>query len=176
MKNFIYLFVIAVISVSCNSATNQGNMKAEANKARMQQFYDQVMNAHNPAMADSFCTADFLDHNPDPGRTGKGLADTKEGFAAFMAAYPDIKETTNFMIAQGDTVMAHITMTGTNSGSFAGMPPTNKQISIEGIDVVVLKDGKAAERWGFFDTMKMMEQLGLMPGPGAMPDSSMMKK
>ena len=68
--------------------------------------------------------------------------------------------------------MALVTMTGTNSGPMGQMPATNKQINVGGIDVLVIHDQKASERWGFFDTMKMMEQLGMMPAPGAAPDTS----
>jgi predicted ester cyclase len=56
-----------------------------------------------------------------------------------------------------------------------GMPPTNKQIHIDDIDVIRVVDGKAAEHWGFAEEMKMMQQLGLMPAPGAMPDTSKTK-
>jgi predicted ester cyclase len=77
------------------------------------------------------------------------------------------------MVAEGDKVMAHVTMTGTNSGPMMGMPATNKQVSVDGIDLIMIKDGKATERWGYFDTMKFMAQMGMMPPPGTMPDSMM---
>jgi steroid delta-isomerase-like uncharacterized protein len=176
MKNLLYIFVIAIIAASCNTTNNSGSMNADASKAKVQDFYDQVINAHNVAMIDSFCSADFVDHNPDPGRSGKGSDDLKASFKDFFTAYPDIHVKTNFMIVSGDTVMAHVTMTGTNSGAMGGMPATNKQVNIDGIDVIVIKDGKAAERWGFFDTMKMMQELGMMPAQGSMPQDSTMKK
>jgi steroid delta-isomerase-like uncharacterized protein len=174
MKNFACVLFIAAILYSCNNTTTMGSMNTDANKARIQSFYDQVINAHNPAMVDSFCTADFVDHNPDPGKSGKGIDDLKASFKDFFTGYPDIHEKTNFMIAEGDTVMAHVTLTGTNSGAFGNTPATNKQIDIDGIDVIVLKDGKATERWGFFDNTKMMQQLGMMPAMGQ--DTTKMKK
>jgi len=174
MKNFACLLFIAVIIYGCNTATTMGGMNTDANKARVQSFYDQVINAHSTDMIDSFCTADFTDHNPDPGRSGKGSDDLKASFKDFFTAYPDIHIKTNFMIAEGDTVMAHVSLTGTNSGAQGNMPATNKQVNIDGVDVIVLKDGKATERWGFFDTQKMMEQLGMMPAPGQQ-DSAMKK-
>jgi steroid delta-isomerase-like uncharacterized protein len=174
MKNLIYILVIAVCFASCNNMADQTAKNNEsANKERMKQFYEQVVNAHNADMVDSFCTADFIDHNPDMGRTGKGIDDLKASFKDFFAGFPDVHMTPDFMVAEGDKVVAHITVTGTNTGSMGNMPPTNKQVSIEGIDVIAIKDGKASERWGFFDNMKMMMQLGLMPEPGAMPDSTM---
>jgi steroid delta-isomerase-like uncharacterized protein len=175
MKKLIYIVVIAVMAASCNMPNNTGSMKAEANKAKTQRFYDEVINAHNVAAIDSFCSADFVDHNPDQGHTGKGIEELRSTFKEFFASFPDVHMTTNFMIAQGDTVMAYITMTGTNSGAMGNMPATNKQVSIDGIDVIAIKDGKAVERWGMFDNMKMMGELGMMPPPGAAPDSAMAK-
>jgi steroid delta-isomerase-like uncharacterized protein len=176
MKKLIYVFAVAVMAVSCKApVTNTGDSKAEVNKARMQQFYDEVLNAHSTAMLDSFCTVDFTDHNPDPGHTGKGMDDLKASFADFITAFPDIHVATNFIIAQGDTVVSHVTMSGTNSGMMSGMPATNKKFSMDGVDVVIIKDGKAVERWGFFDNMKMMKDLGMMPEAGAAPDSAMTK-
>jgi steroid delta-isomerase-like uncharacterized protein len=175
MKKFIYLIGLAFIIASCNKPMNNGNMKAEANKDRVQKFYEQVMNAHNPAMADSFCVDEFVDHNPDRGHSGKGIADLKAELSDFFASFPDVKFTPNFLTAEGDTVTVHMTIEGTNSGPMGGMPATNKPVSIEGIDIIVLKDGKATDRWGYFDMMKFMTQLGMMPEPGAPMDSSMKK-
>jgi hypothetical protein len=45
------------------------------------------------------------------------------------------------------------------------MAATNKTMSVDGIDIVVVKDGRGAERWGFFDTHKMMQDLGMMGEP-----------
>lgn len=172
MKNLIYLFLIAIIAASCNTADHSASTKAEANKVKFQKFYDDVLNAHNVAMVDSFCHPDFVDHNPDPNHTGKGTEDMKAALKEFFTAYPDLKIQTNFMIGQGDTIMSNITMSGTNSGPMGNMPATNKSFNIDGVDVIILKDGKAVERWGFFDMMKMMTQLGMMPEQGAMPDSA----
>jgi len=171
MKNLLPLIVIAGIFASCNTMNNGGNMTSNdntaKNEARVQAFYDQVINAHNIAMVDSFYQPEFVDHNPDPGHSGNGIEDLKSGFKDFFAAYPDIHAKANFMISKGDTVMAYLTMTGTNSGPMMGKPGTNKQINIDGIDIIAIKDGKATERWGFFDDMKMMQQLGMMPPPGS---------
>jgi predicted ester cyclase len=63
-------------------------------------------------------------------------------------------------------------MTGTNSGPMGGMPASNKPVSVDGIDIIVVKDGKAVERWGIFDNMKMMQDMGMMPQQGMMKDTT----
>jgi steroid delta-isomerase-like uncharacterized protein len=180
MKKLFYVLALAAIAASCNMPNNGGNMnsKAEANKAKTQQFYDQVFNGHNLAVIDSFCSPDFTDHNPDQGHSGKGIEDLRAQLKSFFESFPDIHVTTNFMIAQGDTVVAYLTMAGTNSGAMGGMPATNKQVTMDGIDIIAIKDGKAIERWGFSDNMKMMQQMGMMPAAvtgGAPADSAMAK-
>lgn len=132
------------------------------NKELLESFYDEVMNSHNVAKIKSFCAADFTDHNPNPGYSGKGLDDLAAQLNEMFISFPDLHVTSAFMVAEEDMVVAYLTMTGTNSGSFANMPPTNKTVKINGIDIVKIKDGKATEHWGVFEDLSMMTQLGMM--------------
>src|SRR5436309_3209860 len=161
MKNLLYLLLITLLFNACTQP--YADKKTEANKQGVQRFYDQVVNAHNPAMIDSFCTTDFTDHNPSPGHTGKGSDDLKAEFKEFFASVPDLRMTPNIIVVNGDTAMVQFTMTGTNSGPMMGRPGTNKSVNVQGTDVLILKDGKATDRWGYFEEGKWMKQLGMMP-------------
>jgi steroid delta-isomerase-like uncharacterized protein len=172
MKHFILLSAFAIFFASCMNNKNMslgGSDVITKNKAGMQAFFDKVFNAHNPAMVDSFCAASFVEHTPAPGQ-GTSRDDLKKFFAVYFAAFPDIHATVNFMVADTDKVVAHFTITGTNSGPMMGMPATNKKINVDGIDIVTLKNGMATEHWGYRDEMKMMQQLGMMPDSGKMMD------
>jgi steroid delta-isomerase-like uncharacterized protein len=172
MKKILFLVMLAAIIYSCNnSANNSMSDQTAANKAKAQRFYDEVINGHNAALADSFCTKDFTDHNPSRGHSGKGIDDLRAQFTEMFAAIPDAKISPDFMIATGDTVVAYVTMTGTNSGAMGNMPASNKSFKVNGIDIIVIKEGKATDRWGLFDDMSMMAQLGMIPSS----DSSMRK-
>ena len=174
MKKLFTLIAITGIMASCNMPNNNmSNDKGAKNEARFQQFYDQVFNAHSTAVIDSFCTADFVDHSPEMGHTGKGADELKAEFKDFFAMYPDIHIKTNYMMSRGDTVIAYVTMTGTNSGPMMGKPATNKSFNIDGVDIITLKDGKATDRWGYFEDMKMMTQLGMMPDMSKMGEQNM---
>lgn len=136
----------------------------EENKALAQGFYNQVLNSHNLAEIKSFVTSDFIDHNPSPGHTGKGLDDLTAQLNEILTAIPDLRVTTDLMVAEEDKVVAYLTMTGTNSGPFGNMPATNKPVKFNGVDIVHIKDGKADERWGVFDNLSMMSQMGMAGG------------
>src|SRR4051812_5235585 len=103
MKNLFLLIALAGIITSCNNMNKTEN-KSAASEARLQRFYDEVINSHNPNVVDSFCTADFTDHNPSPGHTGKGLDDLKAQFREFFTGMPDVHMSVNMMAAHGDTV------------------------------------------------------------------------
>ncbi len=135
----------------------------EANKALVRRFYDEVVGQGKLELIDEFMASDFVEHEEFPGLAA-GRAGAKEFFAQFREAFPDLHFHVDDMIAEGDRVVARITMHGTNEGSFMGMAPTGKEVFVKVIDIVRFADGKIVEHWGVTDQAGMMEQLGATPG------------
>ncbi len=71
----------------------------------------------------------------------------KRFFAAVSEAFPDFELTVNKVICQGDKVMAWYTISGTHKGTFMGLSPSNQPMTITGIDVFRLDNGKIIEHW-----------------------------
>jgi predicted ester cyclase len=44
-----------------------------------------------------------------------------------------------------------------------GIPPTGKQVTVGGITISRLKDGKVIEEWTNWDTLGLLQQLGVIP-------------
>ena len=138
--------------------------KTDENKALAQRFYNEVMNTHKLADVKSLVATDFIDHNPSPGHTGKGLDDLVAQLNEMLIALPDFHMTVDLMVAEEDTVVSYLTMAGTNTGPFGNMPASNNPVKFNGVDIVHIKDGKAIERWGVFDNLSMMTQMGMAGG------------
>ena len=85
----------------------------------------------------------------------------KLSFKDYFKAFPDLKVTVAQILEEGDCVVARTMVTGTQKGEFLFFPPSHKPFSIQMIEIIKFKDGKAVERWGNFDTMSMADQLGL---------------
>lgn len=66
------------------------------------------------------------------------------------------------IVAESDIAVSYGRNVGTNTGEFMGMPPTGKTIDVLSFGMLRFKDGQAIERWGFADSMAMMQQLGLL--------------
>ena len=143
-------------------------MSTEENKAFVRRFYDEVLNKGNLGVLDKLVAANHIDHAAPPG-IPQGIDGAKQWFAMMRKAFPDSRVTVNDLLAEGDKVVARISMKATHKGDFFGVPATGKAVTIEGIDIIRLSGGKAAEHWGQFDNLGMMQQLGVVPPPGMPP-------
>jgi len=47
-----------------------------------------------------------------------------------------------------------------------GIPPSGKRVTITGISITRIANGKAVEDWVNFDTLGMLQQIGAIPTPG----------
>ena len=66
-------------------------------------------------------------------------------------------------LAEGDLVASRWTGRGTHQGELMGIPPTGKQVTVSGITISRVKNGKVVEEWSNWDTLGMLQQLGVVP-------------
>ena len=137
----------------------------EVNKASMRRFYDEVFNKKNRAAIDEFIDLNHVDHAAPPG-TPAGLKGVKQTLNMYLTAFPDLHFTVEDLIAEGDKVVARLTVRGTQLGAFMGTPPTGKQATSTAIDINRMADGKSVEHWLNMDTLGLLQQLGVIPAPG----------
>ncbi len=71
------------------------------------------------------------------------------------------------MIAEGDKVVSRGSWTGTHTGPLGNIPPTGKKVMVSGIDIIRVANGKIVEHWEATDSLGLLPQLGLIPGPAA---------
>jgi steroid delta-isomerase-like uncharacterized protein len=127
-------------------------------------FYDEVINAGDIDKIDELVAEDFVEHEQFPG-ISSDREGVKEFFRLLRGAFPDVHFTTEDVIADGELVAARFTMTGTHDGEFMGVPATSKQVTVSGIDIIRVRDGKCVEHWGQFDALGLLQQLGALPAP-----------
>ena len=136
---------------------------SEQIKARVRQFYDEVVNSGDLDRVDEFCTEDFVDHEEFPG-ISPDREGVKQFFAMTRAAFPDFRMDVEDLIVEGDRAVVRATMSGTHQGDFLGVPATGKRFSITAVDILrIVDEERAAEHWGVADVMALMQQLGAIP-------------
>lgn len=134
---------------------------SEENKAIARYAYE-LFNAQNLDALEEVLATNVVDHSPAPGQP-PGIEGVKQFFGMLFAAFPDFYMTVEDMIAEGDKVVARVRINSTHQGEFMGIPPTGIQVTQTGIDILRIANGKVVERWGEFDNMGLMQQLGVIP-------------
>lgn len=142
-------------------------MSAEQNAELFRQFVEDVFNRGNVSAADEVIAPDFVEHEELPPGMAPGREGVKQLVGMLHGAFPDFNFAIEDVVAQGDKVVARSTWTGTQQGEFLGIPPTGKAVSFGVIDIVRFAGGKVMEHWGQMDSLRMLQQLGAIPAPGA---------
>jgi steroid delta-isomerase-like uncharacterized protein len=129
----------------------------------LERRYYELVNKGELTACFELCATDLVMHSSS-GET-RGLEEFKKNFEEEFKAFPDMHFTVHDIIAEGDKVAARWTLTGTHKGEFRGTPPTNKKVTLWGINIDRVAGGKFVEGWVSFDMLSMMQQLGLVPTP-----------
>jgi steroid delta-isomerase-like uncharacterized protein len=135
------------------------------NKALVRRLFDEVWNTGNVALVDDLLAPDFVDHAAQMG----GGDPTRDGFKTqvrlFRTAFPDGRSQIEDLIAEDDRVVARWTDGGTQRGEWMGVPPTGKRVTMSGIDVYRIEQGRIAEFWCSEDELGLLRQLGALQPP-----------
>jgi steroid delta-isomerase-like uncharacterized protein len=127
-------------------------------------FIDALFTKGDLGAVDEYLARDYVDHDPP-----MGFSASREGMraaaAAFRAAFPDWHSDIGFYVEDGDLVVENFTASGTQQGEIFGVPPSGRTVSLPGINIWRVRDGRIVERWGRLDDLGLMRQLGLVPQP-----------
>jgi predicted ester cyclase len=131
----------------------------------IRRFYTEILVGGNLDLVDELATDDYLDHE----EALPGQPPGKDGVRFFIttvrAAFPDIKvKTMEPYLADGNMEACHVVLTGTHQGEMAGVAPTGNSVEFGGTDIIRVEGGKVAEHWGTTDNLRLMQQIGALPG------------
>lgn len=141
-------------------------MSSEQNKAIVSRIYAELINQENKAVIDELYAADVVVHDPFMG-TMAGVEGFKQLLGVFDAAFPGHRVKIERLTAEGDYVSVLHTHTATHTGPFMHIPPTGKQVTVGGLELFRLHEGKIVEFWRKDDDVSLLMQLGAIPAPEA---------
>lgn len=153
------------------SLKNQGDspMSIEQNRSLALRFAKEGWgtNSNWEKVWDELMAADVVYHFNSSAEPVVGLEANKEFNADLFQGFPDIYQTIEDVVAEGDKVVYRTTIQGTNTGGFLGLPPTGKSVKINDFTLLRISDGKIAEWWYECNLLEVMQQLGLVPDMAA---------
>jgi steroid delta-isomerase-like uncharacterized protein len=136
---------------------------SEDNKAVARRVFD-AFNTGDVSSLDEVIAPDAEDHDPqNPNRHVRGPDGLKQTIQMYRAAFPDLKMTIEEQIAEGNVVATRWVSVGTHEGDLPNLPASGRQVTVTGIGIDRIENGKIVEAWGNWDTLGMLEQLGAIP-------------
>jgi steroid delta-isomerase-like uncharacterized protein len=99
----------------------------------------------------------------DPTLTGSAVGPEayRRQVERFVAGFPDLHFAVDDTVSEKDKMVVSWTVTGTHKGEFLGIAPTNKKVSVSGITINEISNGKILESVVIWDALGLFQQLGL---------------
>jgi len=136
---------------------------SEHNKAIVRCLFAELWNNGKLSVADEIFTPNYEHHDSSTPDFGHGPESEKRRATLYRTAFPDLHLTIEDVIAEGETVMTRWSCRGTHKGDLNGIAPTGKQITVSGVTVARVSNGKIAEGYVNWDALGLMQQLGVVP-------------
>jgi steroid delta-isomerase-like uncharacterized protein len=135
---------------------------AEELKAVAERWMNDIWRQRNLEVFNELHAPHFVDGSP-AGRASDRES-YKQSIAELFAAFPDWQAVIDdFVIDEmAGKVAVRWTATGTHRAKFMGVPPTGRRVKFCGIEIVRVEDGQIVERWGEWDGIELLKQMGAL--------------
>lgn len=137
-------------------------MSAES-KAISRRFLEEAFNRGNLGVVDELVAPGFVNHDAALPEPTIGIEGAKASIMGYRDAFPDLRLTIEQQVAEGELVTTRWSARGTHQGDLMGMSATGKQATVTGITIDRIVDGRFVESWTNWDTLGLMQQLGVVP-------------
>ena len=137
------------------------HIPSEQNKAIVRRLLEEPW--RNLNIVDELAASDYIGHNPSNPEPLRGPGDIKKSISAYRAAFPDARTMVEQQLGEGDMVATRWTARGTHDGTHQGVQATGKQVTVSGLTISRLANGKVVEEFQNSDTFGMIQQLNAIP-------------
>jgi predicted ester cyclase len=139
--------------------------RTEATRAAAIRFVYDLWNGGDLALVDELFDPAFTNHTPLPGQL-PGRAGARQFVGRWRAAFPDVAVTVDLLVADGNQSAIRWTSRGHHEGPIFGIAPADRYVTVSGITVLVVRDGRISEQWQQWDLLSFLEQATAPPAPG----------
>ena len=133
-------------------------MSVDAGKQLVRSFIEDVINTRNLDAAGDYMAEDMVEQVPFPGQE-PGLAGLKNVLRGLFAAFPDMRWIVEEQIAEADKVLTRFVWAGTHDGDFLGVPASGRKVSVWGMVIDRLENGRVKDTQILMDTFGLMQQI-----------------
>ena len=146
-------------------------MSTRLTEAQMRALADELLDAYNRHDVDALLphyTDDVVWTEPTLPAPAHGKREVAAALKDTFTAFPDLHVSTDefalYPDVDGQSAVVTWALTGTMTGSMSnGVPATGRSVAMNGANVARFRDGRICEYTFHYDSLAMMQQLGLLP-------------
>lgn len=136
------------------------------NKNIVRRLYDEVWNKRKLDLVAELISPSHALNDPFVSGSQVGPEMYRRRIQEFIESFPDLRFTLDDLISEKEKVVAAWVMSGTHKGGFMNIPATGKKISVEGITIHYIRNGKILDSNARWDAVGLLRQLGAFPPLG----------
>ncbi len=140
-------------------------MAADEKRELARRFFEDLCTKGQWALAPELLAPDIVIHDPQVPNV-RGVQGAVDAFKVYKDGFDGVWTIEEIILGENDRVTVRWTGTGTQRGEVMGIPPTGKSVRVDAISVLRVAGGKIAEIWQTWDTLGMLQQLGVIPAAG----------
>ena len=133
------------------------------NNVEFMKLFVEFINSASEQLAHELVSPEAIFHVPGRPEPMVGPDGYLKIVGMMRGGFPDIQWTVEELISEGDKVAARFTMRGTHRGQFMGVPPTEKPITVQALNIYHLKNGQIVKEFGAPDMLGLLAQIGALP-------------
>jgi len=135
------------------------------NETLVERWFVDLFNEGDVSVAEEILAADVAYSGPaslSPGET-IGIEPIREFVEVYNTAFPDLLYTIEKISEHDGEVVVRWTATGTHESDLFGIDSTGEMFTVSGIDVFTVEAGRIVTVDAQWDTLKMLQELGVVP-------------
>ncbi len=131
-------------------------------KVRARRIAEELLTQGDLAVADELLAPTTGHHTPNTVATG--IDGVKSWVVTLRQSFPDLRAIVEDEIAEGDTVVQRLTLSGTHEGDFCGVEPSGRHVTWDLVEILrVGPEAKFTNYWSIWDQLGLLRQLGADP-------------
>lgn len=136
------------------------------NLAVMQKLVEDLLgawNTHDTERIKSFYAAEYVGVDVGQAEPQRGPQGISRSVDRYLKAFPDLRFVEEDMVIEGDRAVLVWTAHGTHGGKLMSIPPTGRKVSVRGVSVLTIDNGKIASGLYVWDAAGLLRAIGLLP-------------
>src|SRR5271166_213428 len=130
------------------------------NRAIVRRLYEEVWNKRRLELLDELISPSHALQAPNVSGSEIGPEAYKRAILRLWRGFPDMQMIIEDIVGENEKIVVAWTFSGNHDGEFVGIPATHKRVSVDGVTIHHVANGKIIDSFSNWDRLGLTKQLG----------------